>query len=107
MDDWIDIAAITDFSPGTHRIVDIAGTQIAIFNVDGSFYAIEDQCTHEAETLSHGELLGLEIVCPAHQARFSLISGAALCPPAYEPVAIFPVRVTDGVVQVRDGRFDS
>ena len=43
---------------------------------------------------------GEEVICPRHGARFSLVTGAALTPPAYEPVATFPVRVEEGVVQV-------
>lgn len=107
LDDWIDVAAVADFPPGSRRTLDAAGTPIAVFNVDGAYYAIEDLCTHEAETLSGGRLEGCEIVCPRHQARFSLRTGAALCPPAYEAVATFPVRVASGRVQVRDDRFDT
>lgn len=107
MDDWIDVAACSDFPPGTCRTVDADGTPIAVFNVDGEYFAIEDRCTHEAETLSNGVVDGREIICPLHQARFSLRSGEALCAPAYEPVAVFPVRIADGVVQVRDDRFDA
>jgi len=47
---------------------------------------------------------GEEIVCPRHGARFSLVTGAALSPPACEAVATFAVRVEDGVVKVRDER---
>jgi 3-phenylpropionate/trans-cinnamate dioxygenase ferredoxin subunit len=107
MDNWIDIAVAADFPPGTRRTVDAAGTPIAVFNVGGVYYAIEDMCSHDAETLSHGKLQGCEIICPRHQARFSLLNGAALSPPAYEPVATFPVRIADGMVQVRDDRFDA
>lgn len=106
MEDWTDVAATADFPPGTCRTVDAAGTPIAVFNIDGEYYAIEDLCTHEAETLSDGKVDGLVVTCPAHQARFSLVDGAALSPPAYEPVAVFPVRITNGIVQVRDDRFD-
>jgi len=107
MDDWIDIAAPADFPPGTRRTVDAAGTPIAVFNVGGESYAIEDRCTHDDGTLSDGRVEGCEIICPRHQAHFSLRSGEALCPPAYEPVAIFPVRIANGMVQVRDDRFDA
>lgn len=107
VDDWIDVAAAADFPPGSCRTVNAGGTPIAVFNVDGAYYAIEDRCTHEAETLSGGRIEGCEIVCPRHLARFSLRTGAALCPPAYEAVATFPVRVASGRVQVRDERFDT
>lgn len=106
MADWIDVAASSDFPPGTHRTVDAGGTSIAVFNVGGEYYAIENRCSHEAETLSEGSVSGLEIACPRHQARFSLESGAALSPPAYEPVSTFPVRIAEGMVQVCDDRFD-
>lgn len=107
MNDWIDIAASADFPPGTCRTVDAAGTPIAVFNVGGEYYAIEDRCTHDNGTLSQGQIEGREIVCPRHRARFSLLSGEALCPPAYEPIATFTVRIADGMVQVSDNRFDA
>ena len=106
MDHWIDVAVAAEFPPGTFRTVDAGGIPIAVFNVDADYYAIEDRCSHEAETLSYGSLDGLVITCPRHLAQFSLVSGAVLAPPACEPVATFPVRVRDGVVQVRDYRFD-
>lgn len=106
MFDWIDVATATEFSPGSCRVVDADGVAIAVFNVNGRYCAIEDLCSHESETLSNGTVDGFEITCPRHAARFSLITGDALSPPAYEPVAVFPVRVEDGMVQVRDDRFD-
>lgn len=105
-DDWIDVAPVADFPPDSVRTVDAQGTPIAIFNIDGSYHAIEDCCTHEAATLSEGTVVGSEVICPLHEARFSLLTGAAMAPPAYEPVATFPVRVSGGMVQVRDDRFD-
>lgn len=106
MSEWTDVAAETELEPGACCRVDVDGVAIAVFNVDGRYYAIEDLCSHEAETLSNGQLNGLEITCPRHAARFSLVDGAALSPPAYEPIAVFPVRIENGRVQVRDNRFD-
>ena len=106
MAEWTDVARQADFGPGTRRTVIADGVQMAVFNIDGTYHAIEDLCTHEAETLSNGEVEGCEVICPRHAARFSLITGEALAPPAYEPVAVFPVRVEQGMVQVRDHRFD-
>lgn len=99
---WIDVAPAAEFPPGSCRIVDIGTSSIAVFNVAGTYYAIEDLCSHEAETLSDGLVEGCEIVCPRHAARFSLISGAALAPPAFEPIATFRVRIEAGMVQVCD-----
>ena len=106
MTEWVHVAKVEDFPPGTVRTVEIEGTPIAVFNLDGYYYAIEDVCTHEAETLSDGEVEGEEIVCPRHGAHFSILTGRALSPPAYEPVTTFPVQVEGGMVQVKDNRWD-
>jgi len=106
MPEWTDVAPVADFPAGAVRSVDVDGTAIAVFNLDGQYYAIEDLCSHEAETLSGGEVEGEEVICPRHGAHFCIPTGEALSPPAYEPVATFPVRVEWGMVQVRDDRWD-
>ncbi len=106
MADWVRVATVSELEPGTFRIVDVDDVMIAVFNIDGAFYAIEDVCTHDYETLTGGPVNGCEITCPRHGARFNIKTGEALCAPAYEPVSTFPVRVEDGVVQVIDDRWD-
>src|SRR5215210_4954410 len=106
MSDWIPVSTAAEFPPGTHRVADIDGAQIAVFNIDGTLYAIEDVCTHDGGILTGGPVEGDVIVCPRHGARFCIRDGAALTPPAFEPTAVFPVRVEDGVIQVRDDRWD-
>ncbi|MBA2352557.1 MAG: non-heme iron oxygenase ferredoxin subunit [Burkholderiales bacterium] len=106
MSDWTDVAALAEFAPGETRSLEVEGTLIAVVNLDGEFYAIEDVCTHDGGRLTGGPLFGDVIVCPRHGARFSVKTGEVLAPPAYEPVAIFPVRVESGWVQVRDDRWD-
>lgn len=103
---WFDVAPVDAFPPGSVRTREVDGVSIAIFNLDGRYYAIEDLCSHEAEKLSGGVIEGEEIVCPHHGAHFCIRTGAALTAPAYEPVATFPVRIEDGMVQVRDDRWD-
>lgn len=106
MSDWTDVARADELAPGDYRVVDIDDALIAVFNIDGEYYAIEDVCTHDYETLTGGCIEGEEIVCPRHGARFNIKTGEALTPPAYEPVATLPVRIEAGVVQVRDDRWD-
>ncbi|MEM9057809.1 MAG: non-heme iron oxygenase ferredoxin subunit [Pseudomonadota bacterium] len=106
MEEWVDVGDATEISPGDYRVVDVDDTLIAVFNVSGSFFAIEDMCTHDGGELTGGPIDGDQIVCPRHGARFCLRTGAALTPPAYEPTASFPVRVEGGIVQVRDDRWD-
>jgi 3-phenylpropionate/trans-cinnamate dioxygenase ferredoxin subunit len=105
MSDWVDVAPADDLVPGTFRSVDVEGTQIAVFNVHGTYYAIEDVCTHDGGVLTGGTLEDDVIICPRHGARFCIRTGKVLAPPAYEDVASFPVRVEAGQVQVRDPRW--
>ncbi|MBD5805393.1 3-phenylpropionate/cinnamic acid dioxygenase ferredoxin subunit [Azoarcus sp. Aa7] len=101
MADWVDVAKVDEFGDGTVRVVALEdGREVAVFNVGGRYYAIEDRCSHEEEALSWGVVEGDEVICPRHGARFSLVTGAALTLPACEPVANFAVRVEAGVVQV-------
>jgi 3-phenylpropionate/trans-cinnamate dioxygenase ferredoxin component len=106
MADWVTVAPASEFPPGTWRSVDLEGSPVAVFNLEGEYYAIEDVCTHDGGILTGGTLERDEIVCPRHGAHFSIKTGEALTPPAYEKVATFPVRVREGVVQVRDPRWD-
>ena len=106
MSEWVTVAHAAELQPGQWRTVDVDGSQIVVFNIDGSLYAIEDVCTHDGGQLTGGIIEGAEIVCPRHGARFCIKTGAALTAPAYEPTATFPVRVEDGEVKVRDDRWD-
>jgi 3-phenylpropionate/trans-cinnamate dioxygenase ferredoxin component len=67
--------------------------EIALFNLDGDFFAIKDVCTHDQASLSDGELIGDTIVCPWHGACFSVRTGEALSLPAIESVETFPVKL--------------
>ena len=106
MSDWVTVARADELVPGEWRVTDVDGTSIVVFNIEGTFYAIEDVCTHDGGQLTGGHVEGDEIVCPRHGARFSICTGEALSAPAYEPTATFPVRIANGEVQVRDNRWD-
>lgn len=106
METWIDVCAQGDLLPGEYQVAFDGDTPIAVINVDGELYAIEDICTHDGGELTGGDIEGFEIECPRHGARFDIRTGAVLCPPAYEPIAKFPVRVSNGIVQTRDDRDD-
>ncbi len=106
MSEWVDVAPAEQVLPAHPVHVEVDGTSIAVFKLDGAFYAIEDVCTHDGGKLTGGCVENDEIVCPRHGARFSIRTGEALSAPAYEPTATFPVRVENGMVQVRDDRWD-
>ena len=106
MSDWIAVAVVGELAPGASRVVDVDGVTVAVFNIGGEYFAIEDVCTHDGGELANGVLEGDQIICPRHGARFCVRTGEALSAPAYEPTAKFPVRINNGVVQVRDDRWD-
>jgi 3-phenylpropionate/trans-cinnamate dioxygenase ferredoxin subunit len=106
MSDWVTVAAAAEIAPGGCRVADVDGATIAVFNIDGEFFAIEDVCTHDGGELASGVLEGDQVVCPRHGARFCVRTGEALSAPAYEPTAKLPVRIENGMVQVRDDRWD-
>ncbi len=105
MTDWIDVVAESALAERGHVVVDVDGTDVAVFKIDGQCYAIEDTCTHDGAEIASGELDGDEIICPRHGARFCVKTGEVKCAPAYEDLVTFPVRVIDGTIQVRDDRY--
>lgn len=99
------VAKPAELGPGSMRIVEAGGLRIALCNVEGRLYAIEDRCSHDDGPLGEGTLLGDRVQCPRHGALFDVRSGAALRMPAVAPVRVFPVSVEgDRVfIEVSDG----
>ncbi len=97
---WVPVAAAADIADGDYAQTEIDNALVAVFNIHGTFYAIEDVCTHDGGELAGGAIDGDVVVCPRHGARFCLRTGAALTPPAYEPVRTFETRIRDGMVEV-------
>jgi 3-phenylpropionate/trans-cinnamate dioxygenase ferredoxin component len=93
---WLDVGAASEVPPGSHQVYEAGGRYVVVYNVGGELYAIEDLCTHDGNPLSDGPVEGHEVICLRHGARFCLRTGAALSPPAYEPVTTFPVMVRAG-----------
>ncbi len=94
------VATVQEVPDGKAKQATVNGRKIAVFNVGGVFYAIDDTCPHRGGPLSEGELLGNEVVCPWHAARFDLTSGVHLSPPARNDVACYKTQVVGDEVQV-------
>ncbi len=71
-----------------------------VFNIGGSYYAIESTCPHRGGPLAEGMVTGEEVICPWHGSRFNVKTGAVMTPPAREGVKSFPVRVTGDDVEI-------
>ncbi len=97
---WVSVARVEDVPPGEARTFEVDGQPIAVANVDGTFYAIDDVCTHDEGPLGSGTLIGAAIECPRHGARFDVRTGAVLRMPAVVPVRTWPARAEDGEILV-------
>lgn len=100
---FVEVARVDDVPDQSAICVEVAGRRIALFNLGGTFFAIDDNCTHADAPLSEGQICGGEVACPLHAATFDIATGAATGPPAYEDVETYPVRVVDGAVEVAVG----
>ena len=106
MVDWVTVAQADEIAPGAVKVVDLDGANVAIFNIDGEYLALEDVCSHDGGELASGKVDGDQIICASHCARFCLGTGEALCAPAYEPTAVFPVQMLGSAIQIKDERWD-
>ena len=93
-------ARASDIPPGTTQRVVLGGKEILICNVDGTFYAIDDICTHDGGSLDQGDLEGDRIMCPRHGAYFDVKTGAALTLPAVLPVCAYKVTLEGDEISV-------
>ena len=103
MAEYITVATVDEIPPGERLVVEIARRWVALFNLDGQFYAIEDRCTHDDGPLAEGELRGCEISCPRHGARFDIRDGRVLSAPALVDVPTFVTRVVGEDIQIKTG----
>lgn len=96
MAEFVKAAKTDEIAPGQSKMLEVNGKKIAIFNVAGSFHAVDDTCSHRGGSLSQGMVEGEKVTCPWHGAVFDVRSGEVLGPPAPKGVARYNVRV-DGV----------
>ena len=97
---FVKVAKADEIAPGQGKMVEVNGSKIALFNVEGTFYAIDDTCTHRGGPLSDGELNGKEVTCPWHGGVFDVTTGEVLGPPPPVAVSRYDIRVEDGDIEV-------
>ena len=94
------VGSLSEVPPGTAKVYEVGDRAIAVCNVDGELYAVDDVCTHDEGSLDQGELEGFEIECPRHAARFDVRTGKVTALPAVLPIDTFPVRVDGGDIEI-------
>ena len=100
MEKFVTVAKTSDIEPGRVKCVEIEDYRLAICNAGGTFYCIEDTCTHDGGPLDQGELQGEIIECPRHGARFNVTNGKVVRMPAVSPVETFPVKIEGNDIKV-------
>jgi 3-phenylpropionate/trans-cinnamate dioxygenase ferredoxin subunit len=94
MSDLVRVASVDEIPINSSKLVEIDNVRIALFNLNGEYYAIEDVCTHDGGPLVEGEIVnGHEVRCPRHGARFDIRTGAALSMPAFEATTAYDVYI--------------
>ena len=99
--EYVVIGEAEDLPNGERLFVEIDEHQIVVFNIAGKLYAIADLCSHDNGPLGDGELeTEFEVACPRHGAHFDVRNGYAMSLPAIEDIPAYPVRITDGSIEV-------
>lgn len=89
---FVEVANVSDLKEGEGKVVNANGTDIALFNVDGEFYAINNKCVHKGGPLGEGVLDGDIVSCPWHGWQFNVKTGVSPVNPAAK-VDCYPVKV--------------
>ncbi len=104
MSQWLEAARVGQIDDRSPEVVTLNGSDVAVFNLDGEYFALEDLCTHLGSDLCSGWVEGERAICPSPLAEFLIRCGQALKAPAYERARSFPVRVRDEIIEVCDER---
>jgi nitrite reductase/ring-hydroxylating ferredoxin subunit len=96
----IDLCAADEVAPGTALRVEAAGLAVAVFNVDGTFYVTDDQCTHGPGSLAEGYVDGEVVECNFHNGQFNIKTGEVVSPPCMIPVKTYKATVENGRVVI-------
>ena len=99
----VQLCKVEDVGVGEVRKIDAGGLTLAVYNLDGAFYATDDACTHGPGSLSEGFVDGDTIECNFHQGVFNIRTGECVRPPCMIPVRIYRTVVEHGLVYVEVG----
>src|SRR5437016_1765187 len=100
MPDFVTVAKLGEVKKGKVKTFDVNGHNVALCNVEGTYFATQDLCTHDGGPLGEGELWGYNIECPRHGGQFDVRTGEVTALPPVYPIKTFPVRVQDEDIQV-------
>jgi nitrite reductase (NADH) small subunit len=100
MPEFVKVAKTGDIASGEAKAVGVGARRIALFNIEGTYHAIDDACTHRGGPLSEGMVVGTEVTCPWHGAVFDVATGSVLGLPAPRRVASYGVRIEGEDIEI-------
>ncbi|MBI1970050.1 Rieske (2Fe-2S) protein [Candidatus Woesearchaeota archaeon] len=98
MPNFVEVAKVADIRAGEGKVVNVKGTPVALFNVDGNFHAMSNTCLHMGGPLGEGFLEGKKVTCPWHGWEYDVSTG--ICELSGAKVASYKVKVEEGKVLV-------
>lgn len=96
--DKIKTLKTSELSINSSKVINLGDKQIALFNYEGEYYALDDMCSHAEASLSEGDVYDCKVECPLHGAEFDLKTGDAVTLPATKPVNKYIVNVEDDYI---------
>ena len=90
---FVQAAKVGELAPGTMKLVEVEHRDIVLINIEGNFYALDNECPHAGCDLADGDLDGTLLECDCHGSRFNVMTGAVQNPPADSPVKTYAVRI--------------
>ena len=102
MGNYVKVAGLSDLPPGERTAVWVSGIKVMLVNVEGTIYAVDEQCTHMQCSMVEGPLKGTVIGCPCHLAAFDLTDGRVIRGPATVPIPTWKVKIEGGDIYVEE-----
>jgi nitrite reductase/ring-hydroxylating ferredoxin subunit len=99
MSEFVEVAQLDQIPPGTSNFAQVGDKRIALFNVAGQIYAINDVCAHAGQSLAQGKFAGKVVTCRAHGWRYDVTTGNLTTVPDFG-VASYPVQIVEGKILV-------
>ena len=99
--EFVTTAKTSEIPVGGVTAINVRGTRMAVANVGGTYYAFDDECSHEQCSLAeYGELAGTTLTCTCHGSEFDVRTGNVLAPPATLPIKVYRVQVAGDSLQI-------
>ncbi|RKX28609.1 MAG: non-heme iron oxygenase ferredoxin subunit [Candidatus Zixiibacteriota bacterium] len=100
MSDFVKVATISEIPPRSMKSFEVNYTRVLVCNVRGHFYTVADECSHDSAPITDGKLENDQVVCPRHGARFSVVDGSVLGPPAIVPIDTFNTKIENDNIYI-------